>query len=108
MATIGLPASLLVALQRAGRVLRRGGLGLFVVFFEPWASDISLAEFTTGNLQDPDRPRSSLTSTSRKPERASYASVAFVQGRSCLRKQFADYLDDQSPDGEPLLTLRFD
>ena len=46
----GLPSSIADALQRAGRVGRRdGSKGLFVIFYEPWAQTVSLAEFNNGN-----------------------------------------------------------
>ncbi|KAF8871179.1 P-loop containing nucleoside triphosphate hydrolase protein [Infundibulicybe gibba] len=99
--TCGLPSSLLVALQRAGRVIRRtgpGNTGLFLVFYEPWVHDISLDDFATGDLRDPDRPQGTLTQSSRKQDRASFASIQYVQSKSCLRDRFAQYLDDQAPD----------
>lgn len=101
---MGVPGNIVDALQRGGRVGRRDGdHGLFIIFYEPWALTISLDEFAHGDTQDPDRPRASLKPTSTKQDRVAYSSLALVQCESCLRSCFANYLNDQTINGKPIL-----
>lgn len=96
----GIPGNIVDTLQRGGRIGRRDGdRGLFVIFYEPWALLISLDEFTNGDLDDPDRPRTVLKPTSTKKERVARSSLQLIQCRSCLRYFFANYLNDLSPNG---------
>ncbi|KAF4618102.1 hypothetical protein D9613_012643 [Agrocybe pediades] len=104
--TAGLPTTIVDGLQRAGRAARSPGqTALFVVFFDEKVLHISEREFT-GDVQDPDRPRTKLTSNSDYLERAPLSGVHLVQTESCLRKFFAEYLDDKSPEAM-LCTARF-
>lgn len=97
---MGLPGDIVDALQRGGRVGRRDGdEGLFVIFYESWALEISLDEFDDGDINDPDRPRKPLKPTSQKRDRASYSSVKMVQCKTCLRVFFATYLSDAAANG---------
>ncbi|KAH9069630.1 P-loop containing nucleoside triphosphate hydrolase protein [Lactarius deliciosus] len=49
--TAGLPGSMVDVLQRGGRALRNSDDdALFVIFYEPWVHDISLDEYTEGDL----------------------------------------------------------
>jgi superfamily II DNA or RNA helicase len=51
----GLPGTTVDTLQRAGRALRNSDEdALFVVFYDPWVTDISLDEYKDGDLLDPD------------------------------------------------------
>lgn len=98
--TAGLPNDLVEALQRGGRVGRRSGdVGLFVIFYESWALNVSVEEYAQGDLMDPDRPRGPLKPTSNARERAAYSSVRLVQCRECIRVFFAAYLNDTSSNG---------
>lgn len=97
---MGLTGDTVDTLQRGGRVGRRDGdQGLYVIFYEGWALDISLDEFDDGDLNDPDRTRKPLKPTSQKRDRASYSSVKLVQCKTCLREFFATYLGDKSLNG---------
>ncbi len=99
--TVGLPGTLVDALQRAGRVLRNSGdPAIFVLFYESWVHDISLDEYKNGDISgDPDRPRSNLKPNSRKQERAPYSSLKLVKSDECIRLLFAQYLGDKTPEG---------
>lgn len=88
------------AVQRAGRAVRDPGLhGLYLAMLEPWALGLDLVEHDD-HTSDPDRPYAGIVKkNSSKQDRTGYASLRFSQSRSCLRKFFAEYLDDQSPEG---------
>ncbi|KAF8055761.1 P-loop containing nucleoside triphosphate hydrolase protein [Lyophyllum atratum] len=93
----GLPSNTVDTLQRGGRVGRReGDKGLYVIFHEPWLDDISLDDYTYGDLNDPDRPRKQLKLNSQRSDRAPYSSAELVKCASCIRKFFARYLGDES------------
>ncbi|KAF8054015.1 P-loop containing nucleoside triphosphate hydrolase protein [Lyophyllum atratum] len=103
--TAGLPNDLVEALQRGGRVGRRSGdVGLFVIFYESWALNVSVEEYAQGDLMDPDRPRGPLKPTSNARERAAYSSVQLVQCQECIRVFFAAYLNDTSSNALDFLT----
>jgi hypothetical protein len=100
--TVGLPATIVDALQRGGRAVRRtSDDALFVIFYEAWVLDIDLADYNIGDLLDPDRPRKGLHDNSQRRDRAPYSSVKLIQGKTCLRTFFADYLGDTLPGGSP-------
>ncbi|KAF8055298.1 P-loop containing nucleoside triphosphate hydrolase protein [Lyophyllum atratum] len=102
--TTGLPNDIVEALQRGGRVGRRfGALGLFVIFYDAWALEISLDEYANGDLSDPDRPRGLLKPNSNSRERAAYSSVKLI-GCECLRSFFATYLDDTTENALDFIT----
>ena len=106
MCTAGLPSTTVDALQRGGRGLRVSNeWALFVVFFEAWALSINENEYT-GDVLDPDRPRKDLRISSRRIERAPLSGIRLVQSKPCLRRFYANYLDDKSPEG-PYLFLTF-
>ncbi|KAF8151358.1 P-loop containing nucleoside triphosphate hydrolase protein [Crassisporium funariophilum] len=97
VATIGLPPTIVDALQRGGRGIRVGDEhALFVVFNKSWALEIDEDEFMEGT--DPDRPRTKLGIHSRAQERAPLLAIQLVRSRTCLRKFYADYLDDHAVD----------
>lgn len=106
VATVGLPANIVDALQRGGRAIRVGGeQALFIVLYESWALEIDLKEYSdtssSNNINDPDRPRGKLKTNSQRRECAPYSSVCLVQGQTqCLRQFYADYLNDTSPKGK--------
>ncbi|KAF8119145.1 P-loop containing nucleoside triphosphate hydrolase protein [Boletus edulis] len=99
----GLCKNMAEAAQRAGRAVRDQGLhGLYLTMVEPWALELSLVK-EDGQIScsdsDPDRPYAGVVKkTSSKPDRTSYASLRFAQSKTCLRKLFAEYLNDQSPE----------
>ncbi|KAH6895070.1 P-loop containing nucleoside triphosphate hydrolase protein, partial [Coprinopsis sp. MPI-PUGE-AT-0042] len=103
--TVGLPASLVDTIQRGGRCGRRfGSKALFVVFYEPWAAQISLEEFNNGN-DDPDRPRiTPLPVKASKQQRAPLSSVRLVQCPSCIRAFYARELNNTSPEALDFVT----
>ena len=87
-------------LQRAGRALRNSHEdALFIILYDPWVHDISLDEYTEGDLCDPDRPRRKLKSSSQRRERAPFSCLKIIKSSTCLRAQFASYLNDTSPAG---------
>jgi hypothetical protein len=87
-------------LQRGGRALRNSDDdALFVVFYEPWAHEVDLDEYKEGNLDDPDRPRGPLKSSSKRRERAPFLCLRLVKSVTCLRAEYASYLADNSRDG---------
>ncbi|KAH8978068.1 P-loop containing nucleoside triphosphate hydrolase protein, partial [Lactarius hatsudake] len=98
--TAGLPASMVDVLQRGGRALRNSSEdALFVIFYEPWVREVSLEEYDEGDSCDPDRPRGQLRSSSQRRERAPFSCLKLVKSATCLRAEFASYLDDRSPSG---------
>ncbi|KAH9052274.1 P-loop containing nucleoside triphosphate hydrolase protein [Lactarius vividus] len=95
--TAGLPASMVDVLQRGGRALRNSSKdALFVIFYEPWVHEVSLEEYNEGDSCDPDRPRGQLRSSSQRRERAPFSCLKLVKSTTCLRAEFASYLDDKS------------
>jgi len=96
---VGLPSTTVDGLQRGGRAFRvSNSTALFVVFHEAWALDIQEKDYT-GDINDPDRPQKDLRASSRRQERAPLSGIRLVQSRACLRRFYADYLDDKSPEG---------
>ncbi|KAJ7597960.1 P-loop containing nucleoside triphosphate hydrolase protein [Mycena floridula] len=105
VAQLGLPENGADALQKGGRAVRLpGSTGLVVFFYDPWVLDIELSEFDSGDLDDPDRPRRDLKKTSSAKERAALSSVRLMREHTCIRKFFADYLNDVAPDALIYLT----
>ena len=53
--TVGLPSTIVDALQRGGRAIRIVSVepALFVVFYDPWALEINKEEYTYGSPEDP-------------------------------------------------------
>ena len=96
----GLSGSIVNILQRGGRALHNSDdHTLFIIFYEPWVHDISLDEYSEGNLGDPDRPRGPLKSSSQRRNRAPLSCLKLVQGTHCLRAEFASYPEDTSQSG---------
>ncbi|KAF6747951.1 hypothetical protein DFP72DRAFT_821144, partial [Ephemerocybe angulata] len=89
--TVGLPSSIVEALQRGGRGARQpGDRSRFIIFYEKWALSISLDDYGTyGNKNNSDRTRAPLTSKSMKQDHALYGAVKCVQLCMCLRAFFA-------------------
>ncbi|KAG6807324.1 hypothetical protein H0H92_007998, partial [Tricholoma furcatifolium] len=98
--TVGLPNDIVEALQRAGRVAQRPEItGLFLIFYELWALKISLAEFSNGDINNPDRPRGQLKANPSSRDRAPRSSVELVQPHKCICSLFHEYLDDTTSEG---------
>lgn len=98
--TAGLPGTTVDTLQRAGRALRNSDEdALFVIFYDPWVNDISPDEYKDGDSSDPDRPRSQLRPNSQRRDRIPLSSLNLVKCATCLRVQFANYLNDTSQAG---------
>jgi hypothetical protein len=69
--TVGLPATIVDALQMGRHAIRQSDDdALFVIFYEPWVLDIDLDDYSTGNILDPDRPRKDLHDNSLRRDRA--------------------------------------
>ena len=68
---------------------------------EPWALELTLVgEDSQISDSDPDRPYAVIVKkTSSKLDGTGYASLRFAQSKTCLRKLFAEYLNDQSLEG---------
>lgn len=95
----GLPSNGVNGLQRGGRVGRRDGdTGLYVIFFEPWALEISLDDFCNGDANNPDRPRAPLSIKSKVRDRTPLSAIALLRC-DCIRTFFAAYLGDTSSTG---------
>ncbi|KAH9029568.1 P-loop containing nucleoside triphosphate hydrolase protein [Lactarius hengduanensis] len=61
--TVGLPGTTVDTLQRAGCALQNSDdHAFFIIFHEPWVHELSLSEYSEGDLSDPDRPRGQLRS----------------------------------------------
>ena len=98
--TAGLPGTMVDILQRGGCALRNSNDdALFVVFYEPWVHEVTLDEYNEGDLGDPDRPRSTLKTSSQRRERAPFSCLKLVKSISCLQANFASYLGDTSAAG---------
>ncbi|KAI9463684.1 P-loop containing nucleoside triphosphate hydrolase protein [Lactarius psammicola] len=96
--TAGLPGTLVDILQRGGCALRNSDEdAILIVFYEPWVHEVSMDEYNDGNLRDPDRPRALLKPSSQRRERAPFSCLKLVKSTTCLRAEFAAYLDDTSP-----------
>ena len=101
MCTAGLPSTTIDTLQRGGRAYRNSDEdALFLIFYDPWIDDINPSEFTAFDSADLDRPRALLKPNSPRRERVPYHGVRIICDQSCIRKQFALYLNDQSLEGK--------
>jgi hypothetical protein len=97
----GLPSTTIDTLQRGGRAYRNSAEdALFVIFYDSWVHDINPSDFTNFDSADLDRPRAILKPNSPRRERVPYHGVRLIRDKSCIRKQFALYLNDQLPDGK--------
>ncbi|KAJ8083509.1 hypothetical protein PM082_009383 [Marasmius tenuissimus] len=97
---VGLPKNGAYAVQAGGRAERDPEFkGLYIIFYESWALDISLEAFENGKWPaDPDRPREGLGQRSSLQLRACRFSIELVTSTTCIRKLFANYLNDTHPD----------
>ena len=87
-------------LQRGGRAFRNSDKNaLFVTFYEPWVHEVDLDSYNNGDISDPDRPRMKLKPNSQHQERAPFSSMMLVRSKRCIRRHFAWYLADKSPEG---------
>jgi hypothetical protein len=84
--TAGLPETIVDALQRGGRAIQIASTedALFVVFYDPWVTDIKLDDYKNGNILDPDRPRHEIHEKSSRRDRAPFYSVLLVKCEECL------------------------
>ena len=96
----GLPSTTIDILQRGGRAYRNSAEdALCLIFYDPWVHDVDLSTFTNSDPTDMDRPRATLKPNSPRRERLPYHGARLIHDKSCIRKQFALYLNDQSSDG---------
>ncbi|KAF9030930.1 hypothetical protein BJ165DRAFT_1326816, partial [Panaeolus papilionaceus] len=103
---VGVPSTIMDILQRAGQALRTSDdEALFVLFYESWVKDISEEEFSTGNLDDPDRPRAPLHKQSKVQERILLSGIRLVQLKTCLRAYFSEYLGNDVPNALDFITI---
>jgi superfamily II DNA or RNA helicase len=95
--TVGLPGTMVDILQHGGRALRNSDNdALFIIFYEPWVHDVPLEEYSEGDLGDPDRPRCTLKQSSQQCDCAPFSCLKLVKSTTCLRAEFASYLNDAS------------
>ncbi|KAF8257111.1 hypothetical protein EI94DRAFT_1709581 [Lactarius quietus] len=95
--------------------LQRGGQGghsptskaIFLLMYKPWVKTIDLAAAAMDTASDPDHPTvSKLTDRSTKKEHSGVAMIKIIQlEQQCLRKLYASYLSDTTPD-EIVLPIR--
>ncbi|KAF6749455.1 P-loop containing nucleoside triphosphate hydrolase protein [Ephemerocybe angulata] len=97
---VGIPPTGVDAIQRGGRGGRQpGSQALFVIFHEPFANEIDLGEYKGRgiDLNDPDRPRNKLKTSSNRRDRAPYFMTQLIQSSECIRRQLnKNYLNDES------------
>lgn len=89
-------------LQRGGLAGRSGkpAQAIYLIMYEPWVINIDLSTINFG-VSDPDHPTvEKLSKTSTKQERTGMAMVKIIQSPDCLRKLYADYLGDKTPNGK--------
>ncbi|KAF8257378.1 P-loop containing nucleoside triphosphate hydrolase protein, partial [Lactarius quietus] len=83
--TAGLPGTMVDVLQHGGRALRNSqDDALFIILYESWVHEVSLDEYTEGNLTNPDRPRAKLKSSSQQRECAPLSCLRLVKSPTCL------------------------
>lgn len=89
------------AAQWAGHAVWDQGLhGLYLTMVEPWALELSLVQEDGQIVSNPDWPYVGIVKkTSLKPDCTGHASLQFAQSKTCLRKLFTEYLNDQSLEG---------
>jgi ERCC4-related helicase len=98
----GITQDVPTALQRGGRGGRSSiGEAIFLIMYEPWVKTIDIETVRVETVSDPDHPNvPKLTIHSTKQARTGVAMIKVVQKtEECLRKLFATYLNDQTPDG---------
>jgi ERCC4-related helicase len=91
-----------MALQRGGRGGRSSiGEAIFLIMYEPWVKTINLEAVTVETVSDPNHPNiPKLTIHSTKQARTGVTMIKIIQRtEECLRRLFATYLNDQTPDG---------
>jgi len=75
--------------------------------YEPWVKEMDLTAINIDSM-DPDYPNAgTLTKFSKKQARTGVAMIKCVCESACLRKTFADYLNDTTPHGLTSLSLWF-
>ncbi|KAH6890188.1 P-loop containing nucleoside triphosphate hydrolase protein [Coprinopsis sp. MPI-PUGE-AT-0042] len=98
--TVDVPPSIVESIQRGGRGGRQSGsASLFITFYEQWALDISVDDFSQGDQNNPDR--SLVSPLPKRPtvrQRATLSSIRLIQCMSCLRAFYAQELNDTAPD----------
>ncbi|KAF8273934.1 hypothetical protein EI94DRAFT_1563106 [Lactarius quietus] len=98
--TAGLPSTMVDILQHGGCTLCNSHDNvLFIILYECWIHNISLDEYTEGDLSDPDCPRAKLKMSSQRCKHAPLSCLRLVKSPTCLQAHFASYLDDTSPTG---------
>jgi hypothetical protein len=73
--------------------------------YEHWVMKIDLSKinFTVTN---PDHPNvEKLNKTATKQECTGIAMIKIIQSTECLRKMYAEYLGDKTPEGEWLIII---
>ena len=102
-----IPRDVSTALQRGGHGgCRKTSCAIFLIIFEPWVTEINLSVLNL-TVTDPDHPTVvKLSKTSNKKERTGMGMIKIIQSTECLRGAFAQYLGDETPDGESLTSRR--
>jgi len=109
----GLPSNMPSMLQRCGRGGRSSSIeSTFVLMHEEKAVTIPIPSTPEALLRfkdDPDSPIGgpTLSSDATKFDRTGcsiYRCIQPEEGNECLRKYFAAYLNDTSPDGTPVIS----
>jgi hypothetical protein len=62
-------------------------------------NDVPLEEYSKGNLGDPDQPRCTLKQSSQQHDHVPFSCLKLVKSATCLRAEFASYLNDASSIG---------
>jgi superfamily II DNA/RNA helicase len=91
-------------IQRGGRTGRDlNDWGLFLMMFEDWVDEVDISEVPAEELdEDPDRPfELTYKKYPTKLERTGIHSIQTLQSsnKNCLRKIFAEYLNDSTSTG---------
>jgi len=107
----GITREVPTALQRGGRGGRSPtGKAIFLLMYEPWVKTIDLAAVDVDTVSDPDHPNvPKLTVHSTKLARTGVAMVKIIQlKQECLRRLYADYLNNMTLDGTYPLCIGLD
>ncbi|PPR02849.1 hypothetical protein CVT24_002327 [Panaeolus cyanescens] len=95
----GISRDVPTTLQRGGRGGRGIKNAIFLIMYEPWVDEVDITTLVNDQL-DPDHPfPKKLTPKSNKRERLGSAMIKIIQSdTTCLRRLFAGYLEDETPE----------
>jgi superfamily II DNA helicase RecQ len=84
---------------RGGR--NRDDKSIFLIMYEPWVKELDISKIPNKELQDsPDCPFSTVHKKSpTKQEHTSVQCIKTIQSRLCIRRNWALYLNDETPEG---------